>query len=71
MFPYPARFLLRYLLLLPFFPLLQHEVLCDNHEVKSTKASRDSGIDTIVYDSDPIRGGKFVIQSKRYNAVNR
>jgi restriction system protein len=38
-------------------------------EVKVTQASRDGGVDAIAFDSDPIRGGKFVIQAKRYNKV--
>jgi restriction system protein len=35
-------------------------------EVKITQASRDGGVDAIVFDPDPIRGGKIVIQAKRY-----
>ncbi len=35
-------------------------------EVKVTRASRDWGVDAIVFDPDPIHGGKFVIQAKRY-----
>lgn len=35
-------------------------------EVKVTKASRDGGVDAIAFDPDPIRGGKIVIQAKRY-----
>lgn len=35
-------------------------------EVKVTRASRDYGVDAIVFDPDPVRGGKFVIQAKRY-----
>lgn len=38
-------------------------------EVKVTQASRDRGVDAIAFDDDPIRGGKFVIQAKRYNNV--
>ncbi|WML56500.1 restriction endonuclease [Neobacillus sp. PS2-9] len=38
-------------------------------EVRTTKASRDGGVDVIVYDPDPIRGGVFVVQAKRYNNV--
>ncbi len=38
-------------------------------EVKVTQASRDGGVDAIAFDPDPIRGGKFVIQAKRYNSV--
>jgi restriction system protein len=35
-------------------------------EVKVTQTSRDRGVDAIVFDPDPIRGGKFVIQAKCY-----
>jgi restriction system protein len=35
-------------------------------EVKITQASRDRGVDAIVFDPDPIHGGKYVIQTKRY-----
>jgi restriction system protein len=35
-------------------------------EVRVTQASRDGGVDAIVHDPDPIRGGKIVIQAKRY-----
>jgi restriction system protein len=35
-------------------------------EVKITQASRDRGVDAIAFDPDPLRGGKFVIQAKRY-----
>jgi restriction system protein len=35
-------------------------------EVRLTRASRDRGVDAIIFDPDPLRGGKFVIQAKRY-----
>jgi restriction system protein len=35
-------------------------------EVKVTQASRDGGVDAIAFDPDPIRGGRIVIQAKRY-----
>src|SRR5205814_9354563 len=35
-------------------------------EVKVTRASRDGGVDAIAFDPDPLRGGKIVIQAKRY-----
>ncbi|MEM7408875.1 MAG: restriction endonuclease [Myxococcota bacterium] len=35
-------------------------------EVKVTRSSQDGGVDAVVFDPDPIRGGKFVIQAKRY-----
>jgi restriction system protein len=34
--------------------------------VKVTRASRDRGVDAIIFDPDPIRGGKYVVQAKRY-----
>jgi len=38
----------------------------DGSEVKITRASRDGGVDAVVFDRDPLRGGKIVIQAKRY-----
>jgi restriction system protein len=38
-------------------------------EVKVTQASRDQGVDAIIFDPDPIRGGKIVVQAKRYTNV--
>jgi restriction system protein len=38
-------------------------------EVKVTQASRDQGVDAIVFDPDPLRSGKIVIQAKRYTNV--
>ena len=38
-------------------------------EVKITQASRDRGVDAVAFDPDPIRGGKIVIQAKRYTNV--
>jgi Restriction endonuclease len=38
----------------------------DGVEVKVTRASRDRGVDAIMFDPDPIRGGKYVLQAKRY-----
>jgi hypothetical protein len=35
-------------------------------EVKVTRASRDRGVDAILFDPDPLRGGKYVLQAKRY-----
>ena len=34
-----------------------------------TQASRDGGVDAVAFDPDPIRGGKIVIQAKRYTGV--
>jgi len=41
----------------------------DGGEVKVTQASRDGGVDAVAFDPDPIRGGKIVIQAKRYTNV--
>ncbi len=38
-------------------------------EVKVTQASRDGGVDAVAFDPDPIRGGKIVIQAKRYTNI--
>jgi restriction system protein len=38
----------------------------DGVEVKVTRASRDRGVDAIIFDPDPVRGGKYVVQAKRY-----
>ncbi len=38
-------------------------------EVKITRKSREGGIDGVIFDPDPIRGGKFLIQAKRYNDI--
>lgn len=46
--------------------LFQKEFSEAGGEVKVTQASRDGGIDAVVFDPDPIRGGKIVIQAKRY-----
>lgn len=35
-------------------------------EVHVTQASRDGGVDAIIFDPDPLRGGKIVVQAKRY-----
>lgn len=49
--------------------LFEHMFSSDDSEVKVTQASSDGGIDAIAFDPDPIRGGKFVIQAKRYTKV--
>ena len=35
-------------------------------DVKITQASRDGGVDAVIFDPDPLRGGKIVVQAKRY-----
>lgn len=46
--------------------LFEREFASAGAEVRVTRASRDGGVDAVVLDPDPIRGGKFVIQAKRY-----
>jgi len=47
--------------------LFEKEFGSQGCRVEVTRQSRDEGVDAIAYDEDPIRGGKFVIQAKRYN----
>jgi restriction system protein len=49
--------------------LFEKEFSKSGAEVKITHASHDRGVDAIIYDPDPIRGGKFVIQAKRYTKL--
>lgn len=46
--------------------VFEKEFASHGGEVKITQASRDRGVDAIAFDPDPIRGGKTVIQAKRY-----
>ena len=46
--------------------LFEKEFAQAGGEVKITQASRDGGVDAVAFDPDPIRGGKIVIQAKRY-----
>lgn len=46
--------------------LFEKEFMANGGEVRITQASRDGGVDAIAFDPDPIRGGKIVIQAKRY-----
>jgi restriction system protein len=46
--------------------IFQKEFSRNGGEVKITQASRDGGVDAVAFDPDPIRGGKIVIQAKRY-----
>lgn len=49
--------------------LFSKEFSGEGVDVKVTQASRDAGVDGIIFDPDPIKGGKFIIQAKRYNNV--
>ena len=46
--------------------LFEKEFKTGGGEVKVTQSSRDGGVDAVAFDPDPIRGGKIVIQAKRY-----
>jgi len=46
--------------------LFENEFGKNGAEVHVTRASSDGGVDAVVLDPDPIRGGKIVIQAKRY-----
>ena len=46
--------------------VFEEEFSTEGGEVKITQASRDGGVDAVVFDPDPIRGGKIIIQAKRY-----
>ena len=46
--------------------VFEREFQSNGGEVRVTQASRDGGVDAIAFDPDPIRGGKIVIQAKRY-----
>jgi restriction system protein len=47
--------------------LLAKEYGTEGTDVRITRASRDRGVDAVIFDPDPLRGGKFVVQAKRYN----
>ena len=46
--------------------LFEWEFAKEGVEVKVTRASRDRGVDAVLFDPDPLRGGKYVLQAKRY-----
>ena len=46
--------------------VFERELKATGGEVKVTRASRDEGVDAVAFDPDPIRGGKIIIQAKRY-----
>lgn len=49
--------------------IFEEEFRANGGEVHITQASRDGGVDAVAFDPDPIRGGKIVIQAKRYTNV--
>ncbi|MDE8051299.1 restriction endonuclease [Erysipelothrix rhusiopathiae] len=49
--------------------LFEKEFNSNGGEVKITQASRDGGVDAVAFDPDPLKGGKIIIQAKRYTNV--
>lgn len=49
--------------------IFEKEFTQNGGEVKVTQSSRDGGVDAIAFDPDPIRGGKIIIQAKRYTNI--
>ena len=49
--------------------LFEWEFAKNGVEVKVTRASRDRGVDAVLFDPDPLRGGKYVLQAKRYTTT--
>ena len=47
--------------------VFEQEFQSSGSEVKVTQSSRDRGVDAVIFDPDPIRGGKIVVQAKRYS----
>lgn len=46
--------------------LFEEEFASAGAEVRVTQASRDGGVDAVIFNPDPIHGGKTVVQAKRY-----
>jgi restriction system protein len=49
--------------------LFEKEFAHNGAEVRVTQASHDRGVDALIFDPDPVRGGKYVVQAKRYTAT--
>jgi len=49
--------------------LLAKEYGKEGSDVRITRASRDRGVDAVVFDPDPLHGGKYIVQAKRYNNI--
>lgn len=46
--------------------LFERQLVKEGVEVRVTRVSRDRGVDAVLFDPDPLRGGKYVLQAKRY-----
>lgn len=49
--------------------LFEHHFRGKNADVKITQSTRDQGVDAVIFDPDPILGGKIVVQAKRYTST--
>lgn len=49
--------------------LFEKEYAKDNVEVHVTQGIKDGGVDGVIIDSDPIKGGKIILQAKRYTNI--
>lgn len=49
--------------------LFEKEYAKDNVEVHVTQGIKDGGVDGVIIDLDPIKGGKIIIQAKRYTNI--
>lgn len=49
--------------------LFEKEYANDNIKVHVTQGSKDGGVDGVIIDSDPIKGGKIILQAKRYTNI--
>jgi len=49
--------------------LFELEFSADGSEIKVTQSSRDKGVDAIMFDPNPLKGGKYILQAKRYTNV--
>jgi len=49
--------------------LFELEFAYDKSEVNVTQSSRDKGVDAIIFDPNPLKGGKYILQAKRYTNV--
>ena len=45
------------------------EFAADGIEIKVTQSSRDRGVDAILFDPHPLRGGKYVLHANRHTKV--
>ncbi len=49
--------------------ILAKEFNSDTATVEVTQGSKDGGVDALIFDEDPLKGGKYIVQAKRYNIL--